>query len=117
MRNKKNIFIIDDDQAIGESLGEVLNLDYEVTLFTRGYEAIESLRHMNPDGILLDYFLPGEDTKDIINKFKAHSSKLPIIIMSANLNMIEDKPQLPAQDFLEKPFQMEKMLTSLSKYI
>lgn len=114
---KKNIFIIDDDEAIGQSLYEILKDMYTVSVFSKGFAATQSLFQENPQGVLLDYFLPGENTEEIINALRNFSGTLPIIIMSANLKQIENKNNLEVQDFLEKPFQIDKMIGMLSKHI
>ncbi|MGE5041963.1 MAG: response regulator [Candidatus Levyibacteriota bacterium] len=117
MRDKKNIIIIDDDEAIGQSLYEILKDMYTVSVFSKGAAAMENLFEQNPDGVLLDYFLPGENTEEIIQALRNFSDNIPIIVMSANLGLIEHKDNLRVQDFLEKPFQIDKIMHTLSKHI
>ncbi len=117
MKNKKNLFIIDDDEAIGQSLKDILDSYYDVELFTKAKSAIQDLEERKPDGVLLDYFLPGENTPEVIQSVRSYSDTLPIIIMSANLNLVKNKEKLAVQEFLEKPFSLDMVLSSLSRYI
>lgn len=117
MKNKKTLFIVDDDQAIGESLKDALTFSYEVELFEKAKNALLSLGPKVPDGILLDYFLPGENTEEVIQSVRSYSETIPIIVMSANLHLIKNKEQLSVQEFLEKPFSLDRVLTSLAKYM
>ncbi len=117
MKRRKKIFIIDDDEAIGISLKDVLDTYYEVSIFTTASTAVKNAQEKSPDGILLDYFLPGENTLEVIQSLRSYSEQIPIIVMSANVHLIKNKEKLAIQEFLAKPFSLDKVLTSLERHI
>lgn len=56
------IFIVDDDQAIGEMLSLVLeNKGFQTVTCLDGLRAVEMFPIVKPDLILLDVMLPGLD--------------------------------------------------------
>jgi len=77
------IFIVEDDLAFAKTMKYHLSLnpDNEVEVFLKGKDCIANL-HKNPDIITLDYSLPGETGKDILEKIKKYNKDIPVIIVS-----------------------------------
>jgi DNA-binding response OmpR family regulator len=67
----------------------------------------------------LDYSLPGEDGGDITRKYKSHSkfSQIPIIIISANSRYKSDARQAGANEFIEKPIEIDFLLSHIKKFL
>lgn len=84
----KNILIIDDEDAIRESLKDVLELQgYNVTTAKDGKEGISTLSKMNqtPCMILLDLMMPGMNGWDFLDFQRSTPvyASIPVIICSA----------------------------------
>ena len=74
-----------------------------------------------PDLLLLDLMMPGIDGFEVIRRVRAFekTKDLPIIILSA-LNSEADivkGMELGANDFVNKPIIMERLITSVAKQI
>lgn len=78
-----NILIVEDDQAIGESLTFLLNNEgYNVEHVTNFYDCLKKLNnHYNL--IILDLSLPDGNGFDLFKKIK-ESSNTPIIFLTAH---------------------------------
>lgn len=114
----KKIFVVDDDSSIGEILSSILILEnYDVSAFIKGSDAVVKSKDENVDLILLDYFLPGENTEDIINEFRGNKKDTPIILMSASVQGEQMAKKLNVNEFIPKPFQREVLLETIQRNI
>ena len=86
-----------------------------------GQAALDAIEQKMPDLVLLDLMMPGIDGFEVIRRLRADekTKELPIIILSA-LNSEQDITkgfQLGANDFINKPIIMEKLLSSVTTQI
>lgn len=83
----KKILIIEDDEAIIESLRILLECrGYEVFVCDDGGKAIDVASEVCPDLVLLDLYLPGKDGIDIYKKLAnpdCREGTIPVIILSS----------------------------------
>lgn len=118
----KRILIVDDDASIVESLKFLLE-DEGFNVETREDGSfVREKRYTNgmkPDLILLDYWLPGENGGDITRtlKKKIETKNIPVIIISASYNIKEQVFQAGADDFLQKPYDIDDILQIIDKHI
>ena len=113
------ICIIEDDEGIQDVLRIILSrAGYEVIIFSDG-KAIMEDDFASPDLFLLDKQLPNIDGLTICGHLKAdpHTAMIPVIMMSAYPNAGELSKDSGADDFIEKPFQMQDLLSTIKKYI
>lgn len=108
----KTIAIIEDDQAIGNLLEEVLEKEgYRVRRAYSGTEAVYLLSEEKPDLALLDLMLPGLSGEEVL----PHLQGIPVIVISAKVG-IDDKVKLllaGAADYITKPFAIEEVLARI----
>lgn len=115
--NKKNdeysILIVDDDRDIVTAIETILSMEnYKTHHAYSGKECLAYVEHNQPDLILLDYMLPdmtGKDVVDYIRKSKT-LSHVPIILITAAHGVKDIAQNLPIQSWIEKPFELEKLL-------
>ena len=116
----KKILVIDDDEGILEGFTAILESEKYTVITSRNPLNVERLATKElPDLILLDILLSGHDGRTICKLLK-HSKvtkDIPIIMMSAALNMSESVKKAGADGFLKKPFEMDELLATVSKYI
>lgn len=115
MINNSKILIVEDDTYINSLLFEILNdVNYKVTQSYSGTEAKLWLEKESFDLILLDLMLPGLSGEEIVALIREKYT-MPIIIISANLNVITkvELLQLGADDYIEKPFELEEVLARI----
>ncbi len=115
----KKIFVVDDDQSIGEVLSMMLEMEgYNVASFSNGRDGIGKARFERPNLLLLDYFLPGETAEDIIANMRLAAGKdLPILLMSASSQAEQNAKKLDINEFISKPFQRESLLEAVGRNI
>ncbi|MGV8878929.1 MAG: response regulator [Sphingobacteriaceae bacterium] len=115
----KKIMVIDDDPQILEIIGFILEDEgYEVELSSNGQNLL--LRQDNlPDVILMDVWMPGiyGGTLGELIKMQAHTSHIPIIMMSASKDLEKIAQDSGATDFLHKPFDVADLSGIVKKHI
>ncbi|MBI2031885.1 MAG: response regulator [Candidatus Levybacteria bacterium] len=116
---KNKVFIIDDDTSILQVMEEMIREeDYEVKIFTNGKDAIEKAKEDEPDIVILDYFLPGENAAEIVSKLRSIAGdKLPILLISASMQAKLMAEKLAVNEFIPKPFQREILFEAIRKNI
>ena len=107
------IMIVDDEQAIRESLqGLFEDEDYVVTSAPSGEEAVARFRKQSVDCVLLDIWMPGIDGLETMMRLHQIDKSLPIIVMSghATIDTAVRATRQGAFDFVEKPLSSDKLL-------
>lgn len=94
---------------------------FQIRTANGGQAALDAIAQKMPDLLLLDLMMPGIDGFEVIRRLRAAEAtkELPIIILSA-LNSEQDIAkgfQLGANDFINKPIIMEKLLSSVTTQI
>lgn len=106
---QKTILVADDDKAIVDSITAILDLSgYEVLNVNDGTSVMQAVKAL-PDLILLDIQMPGHDGPTVCRQLKRQASTkdIPIIIVSASMDVQQKAQMAGADDYLEKPFDME----------
>ena len=105
----KTIFIVEDDQSIGDMLQEVLQKEgFRVQRAYSGTEAALLLGQGLPDLVLLDLMLPGLPGEELLGRLQG----VPVIVVSAKAGL-DDKVDLllrGAADYITKPFEIRELL-------
>ena len=120
----KRILVVDDDRNIGQILHASFSAKgYETIVSRNGEDAISQFDEVNPDLVLLDVLLPKMNGWDVCKKIKAteQGAQTPVILMSAiykNYKMqVDAKEKYGADAFVEKPFQLSRLLTTVADFI
>ncbi len=110
MSEKHTILLVDDDFIFLEMLKESLvdEEKYNIVGFQSGEECLNHL-HLNPDVIVLDYFLNSENPSarnglDILKEIKKRDSKVKVIILSGQEdgNLVYDFVRENAANYVVK---------------
>src|SRR5438876_6577977 len=115
----KTVFIVEDDEAIGTLLVQVIEQEtpYQVVLASDGFQALEMLRTVKPDVLILDYGLPdmnGLEFYDTIQAVKA-LKHLPVLIVSAQTARIQKEIKARQLSQLQKPFDLTNLLEAIEQ--
>lgn len=117
---KKRLFVVDDDPDILDFLHDLLELvGYTVVVSTK-VESLEKLDNGElPDLILLDVFLSGKDGRELVRQFKnrEETRHIPVIMFSAHPSAEETARAAGADDFLEKPFDVDELVAKIAHYL
>lgn len=121
-KNKKKIFIIEDEEDIITLLTFHLEKEnYLVSSSTTGENIKNKIKQYNPDLILLDLMIPGHDGFEICKQLKQDSTieKIPIIMLTAKneeTNIIVGL-ELGAEDYITKPFSVPILIARIRKIL
>ena len=106
------ILVVDDDVALAEMIGIVLqNEGYEVVFCADGSAALTQFQENNPDLVLLDVMLPGMDGFDVCRAIR-RVSDAPIVMLTARSDTSDGVTGLEAgaDDYVPKPFKPKELV-------
>lgn len=106
------MLVVDDDPALSEMLGIVLQGDgFEPFFVADGSRALEAFRHTRPDLVLLDVMLPGKDGIEVCRAIRAESG-VPIVMLTAKTDTVDVVLGLEsgADDYVMKPFKPKELV-------
>jgi DNA-binding response OmpR family regulator len=119
MNTQKRVMIADDDPGILDAVEAMLEFGgYQVSSTPNGATLLEITDDF-PDLLLLDIWMPGTDGRDVCKQLKAQESsrKMPIIMISASTELERSAKEAGADDFMEKPFDMDELLQKIEYYL
>jgi two-component system nitrogen regulation response regulator GlnG len=106
------ILIIDDEPAIGWTLGELLTDEgHAVEVAASVEQGLESCGREPPQAMLLDVRLPGRDGISAIPELRALAPEAAVVVMTAfgDLDTAVRAVNAGACDYLVKPFDLESV--------
>ena len=106
------ILVVDDDVALAEMIGIVLqNEGYDVFFRADGSAALAQFQEHNPDLVLLDVMLPGMDGFDVCRAIR-RVSDAPIVMLTARSDTSDVVTGLEAgaDDYVPKPFKPKELV-------
>jgi FixJ family two-component response regulator len=118
--SRGEIFVVDDDPAIRETLSLVLSTGgYQVVCFADGAALLAVARSRTPSCILLDVHIPGKSGLDILKELQGEDYPAPIFMISGqgDIAMAVNAIKSGALDFIEKPFRGSEIVARLDKAI
>lgn len=116
----QSILLIEDSPSLSAVYREYLRPGgYEVTLFERGEPALSWLESNTPDAVLLDLNLPDMGGLDVLREIKRRGIPVEVLIITAHgsVDNAVEAIRAGAADFLEKPFDAERLRTSLANVL
>ena len=120
MAGKAKVYVIDDDEAMRDSLQFLLESSgFDVTLFDSAQGFLDALAGLAFGCVVSDVRMPGIDGIELLKRMKAARSSCPIVIMTGHgdVPMAVETMKLGAIDFLEKPFEDERLTTMIESAI
>lgn len=112
----QRILIIDDEAGIRDSLETLLMLEgFRVDMAPDGRAGLDLLTRNSYDLLLLDLALPGESGIDLLPRIKSLVPELPVIMITAygTVNNVVDAIRAGASNFVQKPWDNEKLLADI----
>ncbi len=116
----KKVLVIDDDPDIVEAVQLILETGgYATICTTKGDETCQKVREYQPDVIILDVLLSGNDGRHICKKLKSddRTKQIPIIMISAHPSAKNSVRECGADSFVAKPFSVDQLLGEVGKLI
>ena len=115
----KKILVVDDEPDILEFLQIIFEEEGFVVATTEKGEYLEKLNNGGlPDIILLDMLLSGKDGREIVKSLKSRekTKHIPVIMFSAHPGAGQTALAAGADDFVEKPFDIDVLLQKIAHY-
>jgi two-component system nitrogen regulation response regulator NtrX len=115
-----DILIVDDERDIRDLVAGVLSDEgYECRTAGDSITALEMIDQRRPSLVLLDVWLHGSpmDGLEVLDAIKAREPELPVIIFSGhgNIDTAVSAIGRGAMDFIEKPFEAERLLLLVAR--
>jgi DNA-binding NtrC family response regulator len=117
MSKAMKIAIVDDEKDMRQSISQWLALSgFDTEAFGSAEEALKSLSPEYPGIVVSDVRMPGMDGMQLLKRLKSVDSTLPVIMITGHgdVPMAVEAMRVGAFDFLEKPFNPDRM-TELAK--
>lgn len=105
------ILVIDDDNALREMVGIVLSsAGFDPEYCSDGDQALATFQFVQPDLVLLDVMLPGQDGIAVCREIRTVSGA-PIIMLTAksDTNDVVKGLEAGADDYIVKPFEPSEL--------
>lgn len=116
MEQKAKVYVIDDDAAMRDSLEFLLDSsDFDVTLFESAQGFLDALPGLAFGCVVSDVRMPGIDGIELLKRMTAAHNHFPILIMTGHgdVPLAVEAMKLGAIDFLEKPFEDQRLITMI----
>jgi two-component system, LuxR family, response regulator FixJ len=116
MPHNARVFVIDDDAAMRDSLEFLLGTaGFAVTPFDSAVQFLDALPHLGFGCLVTDIRMPEVDGIELLKRLKTASIKLPVVVMTGHgdVPLAVEAMKLGAIDFLEKPFEDERLIGML----
>jgi two-component system nitrogen regulation response regulator GlnG len=108
----KKILIADDDASIRLVLSQAFTrLGYQVRATGNAATLLKWVSDGEGDLIVTDVVMPDENVFDVLPRIRKERPKLPVIVMSAQNNLITavNAAEMGAFDYIPKPFDLDDM--------
>ncbi len=109
---QKTILLVDDEKNILDLATMYLVRDgFIIETSMNGSEALERIRDIKPDLVVLDLMLPGLDGFEICRKLRSENNQVPIILLTARDEDVDKilGLELGADDYVTKPFNPREL--------
>lgn len=116
MNGRKQVHIVDDDDAIRRSTGFMLKTSgYRVETWTSGAAFLKEVKDVEHGCVLLDVRMPGIDGLGVQRALAERGVTMPIVIMTGHgdISIAVQAMKAGAVDLLEKPFEKAKLLGAI----
>ena len=119
---KNNILVVDDEKDIRSSIAGLLeDENYQVMVAKNSDEALDAISKMVPDLVLLDIWLENSqlDGLGLLDEIHSKFTSVPCIMISGhgNIDIAVNAIRNGASDFIEKPFEAERLLITLERVL
>jgi len=116
MAEERVVCVVDDDEAVRESLQILLEtMGYGVMGFESGPQFLEACQAIDTGCVLLDVRMPNMSGMEVQQKLMEKRPDLPVVIVTGHgdIAMAVQAMRAGALDFIEKPFQEEALLQTI----
>ena len=113
-----SLFVIDDQEAVREALGEMLRvLGYRVETYASADAFLEAFSGPRAGCIVADVRMPGMDGIELVRELSRRGIALPVVLISGHgdVRMAVAAIKAGAEDFIEKPVDDTHLLAAINR--
>ena len=110
------VHVIDDDEALRESLAFLLRTaNIEVRTYASAVAFLDALPDARASCVITDVRMPGMSGIELLRRLQELKIAMPVIVITGHgdVPLAVEAMKIGALDFLEKPFDDEVLLTSV----
>jgi len=124
VEGKRRILVVDDEEDFCDLVKTALETadDFEVSVCCNSVEAVERVRELQPDLILLDIMMPRVSGSEIAEELKSNgdTQDIPIIFLTALVTEEETKRShslIAGRYFISKPVELHRLVFLINKLL
>jgi two-component system, LuxR family, response regulator FixJ len=113
---QKQICIVDDDDAVADSLQALLeSFGFDVQSYGSKSEFLADERHRAAGCLLIDQHMPGTSGLDVVDNLRKRGIQLPTILISGRLDasIRERAIRLGVRELLDKPVPASRLIQAI----
>jgi DNA-binding NtrC family response regulator len=116
MDDRPAVFVVDDDSHLRTLVGGWVDAaGFRPVELESGEASVAALASETPAAVLLDLGMPGMGGAAALDRIRAHHRHLPVVVLTAtkDVDTVVDLMRRGAYDFLPKPIDRTKLVTTL----
>jgi two-component system response regulator FixJ len=115
MNAMPRIYVVDDDEAVRESLNVLLEAEHDVMCFAAARPFLDVAAALLPGCLILDVRMPELGGLELQRRLTERNLYFPIVMMTGqgDVHVAVEAMKAGAVDFIEKPFTREDILESI----
>jgi CheY-like chemotaxis protein len=119
LTHNRTILIVDDEEAVRDSLCELLRgVGYRVVLAEDANAALSAVDREHPDLVLTDIYMESGDGYELIAALRRRSEAIPVVAMSAGragYDTLKAALHLGATAVIDKPFPCSGLVETIDR--
>lgn len=116
--SEKNVYVIDDDEAMRDSLEFLLGAaGFKVQVFESATRFLEAFPGIAFGCVVSDVRMADIDGMELLKRIKSQDKTLPVVMMTGHgdIRLAVEAMKLGAMDFLEKPFEDDRLIAMIEE--
>jgi CheY-like chemotaxis protein len=115
--HSRKVLVVDDDDQLADVVRQVLrDAGYSVATVRHGAAALELVKHISPDLILLDLSMPIMDGWSFVTQYRRIAkSGARVVLLTGNPQAAEIARTLQADGYITKPFDIASLVSVVAR--
>lgn len=111
----KNILLVDDEEGLHLLYREELEPEgYKIHSALTGIDALQKLKNMSPDLVILDINMPGMNGIEVLRRIKEINPEVPVVLSSSSHEYKQDLSAWVSDDYIVKSDDLNDLKASIS---
>ncbi len=116
MASETNVYVVDDDGAMRDSLDFLLGAaGFSVQVFDSASSFLDAVPSGQTGCLVTDVRMPGMDGIELLKRLKKENAALCVVVVTGHgdVPLAVEAMKLGAADFVEKPFEDERLIDAI----